>query len=108
MFVKLREVLLTQYIGAFLIALFVWQAAIEIITQIIRSGYWFYYTHRSSVLSEYSREAYRWDNLILTTVRVALFLAVAYGLANWLYGLELRTPTDEDTEPTSSDAPGES
>ena len=29
MFIKLREVLLTQYIGAFLIALLAWQAAVD-------------------------------------------------------------------------------
>jgi len=39
MFTKLREVLLTQYIGAFLIALLVWQAAVEIVTRVVRIGY---------------------------------------------------------------------
>ncbi|HUM05366.1 MAG TPA: hypothetical protein VLT90_07885 [Terriglobales bacterium] len=101
---KLREVLLTQYIGAFLIALLVWQGAIDIISQIIRSGYWAFYTRRASVYGDYSRQQYRWDNLAITIVSVALYLLVAYGLARWLYP-QLAPKTTDEPEAPFGDAP---
>jgi len=104
MLVKLREVLLTQYIGAFLIALLVWQGAIEIISQIIRSGYWVYYTRRPSVYGDSSRQQYQWDHPVITIISVAPYLLVAYGLARWLYP-QLTPKTADETEASSVDAP---
>jgi hypothetical protein len=85
MFSKLREVLLTQYIGAFLVALLVWQAAVEIVTRVVRIGYWISHTPHPSVFGDYSRDPFRWDGLILTIVSVGIYLAAAYGLGRWLY-----------------------
>ena len=94
MFSKLREVLLTQYIGAFLIALLVWQAAVELVTRIVRIGYWFYYTPHPSMFAEYSREQFHWDSVILSIVRGAMYLLVAYALGRWLYPPESSGATD--------------
>jgi len=103
---KLREVLLTQYIGAFLIALLAWQALIETITLVVRSGYWMYYSHRSSSLADYSQ--FRWDNLVVSAVHVVLYLAVAYGLGKWLYSPKIPPVNSNIDEGSYSDAPEES
>lgn len=84
---KMREVLLTQYIGAILIALLVFQSALDIVAQIVRSGYWWWYSqsHRRTLLGDPSEPQYRWDNLILTFFQIGLYLLVAYWLTEWLY-----------------------
>jgi hypothetical protein len=100
MFAKLREVLLTQYIGAFLIALLVWEAAVEIVTRVVRIGYWLSHAHHPSVLGDYSRDPFRWDGLVLTIVSVGIYFAAAYGLGKWLYPLEVPKVTDKSGVPT--------
>jgi len=86
MFSKLREILLTQYIGSILVALLVWQAVIEVITTIVRTGFWFSnHRHTESVFGGSSRSPFPWDNLIFSAVTVAPYLLTAYGLARWLF-----------------------
>jgi hypothetical protein len=86
MIAKLREILLTQYVGAILIALLVLQAAIEVITRAVRIGFWFFnHRHVQSVLGGASNEVFAWDNLVFSAVTAALYLLTAYGLARWLY-----------------------
>jgi hypothetical protein len=86
MFLKLREILLTQYIGSILVALLAWQGAVEVITTTVRTGFWFASHHHSeSVFGGSSRSPFPWDNLIYSAVTVALYLLTAYALARWLY-----------------------
>ena len=101
MFSKLREILLTQYIGAILVALLVWQAAFEVITVIVRAGFWLF-NHRQteSVFGGSSSAPFPWDSLVFSVVTVLLYLLTAYGLVRWLY------PTEPQISP--SDAEGES
>jgi hypothetical protein len=83
---KLREILLTQYIGSILIGLLVWQAAIELVTRIGRLGFWFStYLRTESAVGGSSAAPFRWDGLVLSVISAALYLLVAYGLARWLY-----------------------
>lgn len=102
---KLREILLTQYIGSILVALLVWQAAIEVITTAVRTGYWFSnHRHTESVFGESSRAPFPWDNLIFSAVTVALYLLTAYGLARWLYPPQPIAPeTEEESAPDQSE-----
>ena len=95
MFSKLREVLLTQYIGAFLIALMLWQAAVEIVTRIVHIGYWLPRMHAPSVLSDHSLDPFRWDGLVLTIVSVTIYVAAGYSLARWLYPLQVPAATSK-------------
>jgi hypothetical protein len=100
MFSKLREILLTQYIGSILVALLVWQAAIEVITTAVRTGFWFS-SHRptGSVFGGSSRPPFPWDNLIFAAVTVALYLLTAYGLARWLYPSASPVTSEIEAEP---------
>jgi hypothetical protein len=82
---KLREILLTQYIGAILVALLGWQAAIEVVTTVVRSGFW-YFNHQQSQSAFGSAKAkFPWDSVIFSAVTVGLYLLVAYALVRWLY-----------------------
>ena len=100
MFRKLHEILLTQYIGSILVALLVWQAAIEVITTAVRTGFWFSnHRHTESVLGGgFSRAPFPWDNLIFSAVTVALYLLTAYGLARWLYPAVPAPPAQDGNE----------
>ena len=109
MFGKIREILLTQYIGAFLIALLVWKAAIEGVTWLGRTGFWFANHFRSgSVFGVAWGAPFPWDNLVFSAITAALYLLTAYGVARWLY--PSATPTTQvDGEPalTLSEAKSE-
>lgn len=107
MFSKLREVLLTQCIGAFLIALLVWQAAVEIVTRVVRIGYWISHKQHASVFGDHSPDPFRWDGLVLTIVSVGIYLAVGWGLAMWLYKAEVQGARDETAKAPPFDAPEE-
>jgi hypothetical protein len=92
---KLREILLTRYIGSILIALLCLQALIVLIEKIVQTLFWFIYDQRSHSVLGSSRSSFAWDNLIFSVVTGALYLAVAYALAQWLY------PTDVIPSPQS-------
>ena len=99
MFSKLREILLTQYIGSILVALLVWQAAIEVITTAVRTGFWFSkHPHTESVFGGPSGAPFPWDNLIFAAVLVALYLLTAYGLARWLFPAVAPPPAQNGNE----------
>jgi hypothetical protein len=82
---KLREILQTQYIGSILVALLVWQAAIEIVTTVVRSGFWYFNQRHSQSVLVPSGTPYPWDNFIFSAVTVALYVLAAYALARWVY-----------------------
>lgn len=106
MFSKLREVLLTQYIGSILIALLVWQAAFEVITTAVRAGFWISnHHHTESVFGGSSRTPFPWDNLVFSAVTVALYLLTGYSLARWLYPPASPTAPAEIKGQSSPDQP---
>ena len=104
---KVREILLTQYIGSILIALLIAQGASELFTAAVRTGFWFYENSRSqSVLARPSTAPFRWHNLIFEGVTTALYLLTAYGIARWLYSVPSSTPqsdSEDDSYPEPSD-----
>jgi len=100
MVAKLREILLTQYIGSILIALLVLQAAVEVVTRIARIGFWtFNRVHSESVLGGYSRNPFSWENFAFSLVSAALYLLAAYLLARWLFPAPIAFPHDGDPTP---------
>ncbi len=106
MFLKLREILLTQYIGSMLVALLVLQATIELITTAVRTGFWFSnHRHTESVFGGSSSSPFPWDNLIYSAVTVALYLLTAYALARWLYPAASPIVPKETESGSSPDQP---
>jgi len=101
---KLREVLLTQYIGAFLIALLVWRSAVEIITTIVRIVISYFRTPptRSALGFTFDESPFPWTSVIFMAATVALYLLTACALARWLYPVEMKGPQAEE-EPSARD-----
>lgn len=97
---KLRDILLTRYIGSILIALLCWQALIVGIEKVVRIVLCVIYSQRSHTAFESPQSLFPWDNLILSAVSIALYLLTAYVLAQWLYPPEVLPPVPpiEDAE----------
>jgi len=96
---KIREILLTQYIGAILTALLACQAIIVVIAAVIRDGLWYIGQRRAQSVLEGSRVSFPWENMISTLVTAALYVLTAYLLARWLYPGMPSTPSTEDEHP---------
>jgi len=83
---KLREILLTQYIGSILIALLLMQAVIEAILRVVRIASWFTsQSHSRSLLSGSPTSEFPWDGLVFSLVTMALYSVTGYALARWLF-----------------------
>ena len=96
---RIRELLLTQYIGAIVIGLVLSQAIISFVTAVLVPAAW-YLAERSaprSVLGFSSPQPFNWDRFLLNLIAVALYVLVAYSLLRWLYqrGEDRSEPIDE-------------
>ncbi len=100
---KLREIFLTQYIGAVLIALLGWQALRAVVTLIVQLGIWFFRHWNGHVVWDPDRATFPWDNLILSVVTVAIYVFIAYLLTRWLYP-EIPPPVASATDAQSQTA----
>ena len=81
---RVREILLTEYIGAILIALLISDAVVRVIT--LLGGRLYYVFVLARYLPE-SRHEPPFSYSILTAItEIALYLGSAYLLARWLYG----------------------
>ena len=82
---RVREILLTQYIGSILIALLGCQALVVLVTTVVRTATQYVdQQHNQSVLV-LSTVRFDWNTVILAAVTIALYLFTAYLLARWLY-----------------------
>ena len=85
----IREILLTEYIGAMLVALLAVQAIIVFISMLARQITW-YLSHATNegVFGGGHANIYTplaWNDVIRSLVSIALYLLTAYLLAHWLY-----------------------
>jgi len=75
---KIREILLTEHVGAILVALLFWGAITALITLLVGQIYW------HVALSGRYHESLG-HSILTTLVKMLLYLASAYMLARWLY-----------------------
>jgi hypothetical protein len=102
---KIREILLTQYIGAILVALLGSQAVSTVIIAVARNGFWYFdQRHNQSVLAT-SGPPFPWENLIFSLVTVLLYLLAAYSLARWLFPAAPLSPAVGHDEAERPDQP---
>jgi len=97
---KLREILLTQYIGSILVALIACNAVITLTTSLVRDVFWVINDQRTRSVLGSSHPPFAWDNLIYSAATTLLYLAIAYSLARWLYPGAV-VETDEASEEPS-------
>lgn len=84
---RIRELLLTQYIGAIVIGLVISQAITNFVSAIIVPAGW-YLEERStyrSVLGSRSPEPFNWYRFLISLITVALYILISYLLLRWLY-----------------------
>lgn len=81
---KIREILLTQYIGTVLIALLACNAVITLVSTILRNiGWSIRHQHLGSVVA--ASDPFNYGNLVFSLVTILLYLLVAYLLSRWLF-----------------------
>jgi hypothetical protein len=80
---KIREILLTEYIGAILVALLVSDAIIALVTLLVGQIYW-----HAAFAGRYHESL--GHSVLTTLVEMLLYLASAYILARWLYSSKPR------------------
>ena len=89
---RIRELLLTEYIGAILVAVIAAQAVIVVISALVQEIMYYVYFAR--------QEAFRMAHaptpsevLIPAGIKISLYLVTAYLLAKWLFFKESGTPS---------------
>lgn len=82
---KLREILLTKYIGSILVALIACNAVATLVTSAARALSWVVIDQSKRSVFGSSHSPYPWGDLVYSALTIALYLLAAYGLARWLY-----------------------
>lgn len=101
---KIRDVLLTQYIGAVTIGMIAAQAIMGLINTFVQAGA-AYFAIRQSASSVFSPAQFSWRTPIVSIITVFLeFLACAI-LIRWLYGDEYSS--SESEVPNNGESSGE-
>ncbi len=86
---KIREILLTEYIGAILVALLIADAIIALVTLLVGQIYYRLFIAGHYVVGRYPGRVPTESlghSILTTLVKMLLYLASAYLLARWLYG----------------------
>lgn len=89
---KIREILLTDYIGAITIAFLIADGLIAVITGVVRTvtAYFYISPGTRSAFDSPTRHV-QWGTLIAALVTCALCFTAAYLLAIWLYASAFRS-----------------
>jgi high-affinity Fe2+/Pb2+ permease len=81
---KIRQILLTQHIGAITIGLILAQAVLGFVNALVQAGATYWAIQQAGSALTGSRD-FSWTNLIAAMVSVALFLLICLWLIRWLY-----------------------
>jgi hypothetical protein len=90
----LRDILLTQYIGAITVGLLAAQAIMALVNAIVQAGAAYWAIHQYEGALGPSRE-FSWRNPITSLVSVSLEILICLALIRWLYS-EPMTEADKD------------
>ena len=96
---RIREILLSQYIGAITIGVLVAQGVIALLSGAIRA-FASYYGPEARAVMVGDRASVAWFQLIDGVVLAILYLVVSYILLRWLY--LHHEPTSTEGEPPAS------
>jgi len=107
---RIREILLTQYIGAITIALVAAQGLTAIVNLATIPLRWYLEFHnpgsQSVLFNATPRQIpFPWQGALMGATGVVLYLGVAYGLLRWLYPTASKDvhPPSEDDSPSESE-----
>jgi hypothetical protein len=82
---KIREILLTRYIGSILVALLCWQALVVLVERVVQTMFWIINDQRTRSVLGGSHAPFPWERLISAFATISLYVLTAYWLARWLY-----------------------
>jgi H+/Cl- antiporter ClcA len=92
---RIREILLTQYIGAIAIGMMIAQALVGFVSLLVQPVIWYQQTRSSRSVLE-SASPLPWSNLLPLALTVVLYVAVSYALLIWLYPAEKNAPDSDN------------
>ena len=99
---KIREILLTQYIGAIVVALLVVDAVSNAVALIGGTLTWMFTRRSTSVLME-SYPGFDWGKVVIPpAAHAALFALAAYLLVRWLYLPSRSEASDGEADPDAT------
>ncbi len=90
---KIREILLTEYIGAILVAVLVADAIMALVTLLASQIYYHVFLARQDALRIPTES--QTHSILTSVVKIILYLASAYLVAQWLYGA--KSPVNQDS-----------
>jgi len=95
---RIREILLTQYIGAITIGFILAQAIIQFIDNIALGAmrYWTPEEFQGSAMG--GARSFPWANFVVPLAAIVLHLLVGFSLIRWLYSEEKAKSGDNEEE----------
>jgi hypothetical protein len=85
---RIREIFLTQYIGAIVIGMLVVQAIAGFISLLMQPLIWYTQARESRSVMQAALPWFPWSELLPSAITVALYVVVSYLLFAWLYQTE--------------------
>lgn len=101
---NIREILLTQYIGAIAIGLILAQAVFNFVAALIQAGAAYIAIQQSKSVLVPPR-SFSWNNLITSMVEACLYLGIGFALIRWLYASSPEEPDNSEDLPPESAQP---
>ncbi len=101
---RIRELLLTQYIGAIVIGLVISQAITNFVSTILIPAGWYLESRNASRSVLGSPRPFMWDRFVVNLIAVALYVLIAYLLVRWLYLTEENQGHAEGIDESAADA----
>ena len=87
---RIREIFLTQYIGAIVIGMLVVQAIAGFISLLMQPVIWYTQVRESRSIMQSALPAFPWSKLLPSAITIVLYVVVSYLLFAWLYQTEER------------------
>lgn len=95
---RLRDILLTQYIGAITIGLVLAQSIFGFVNAFVQAGATYIALGQArSVMTTVPR--FSWQNFITSMVTVSLYAVICFLLIRWLYAEQVPEPQEESGSP---------
>lgn len=82
---RIREILLTQYIGAIVIGMLISQALVGVIGLLMQPILWYQRAERSGSVFGSSSPSFPLSQLLSPALTAVLYIVVSYFLLAWLY-----------------------
>ena len=85
---RIREIFLTQYIGAIVIGMLAAQTIGGVISLLMQPVIWYTQSRESRSVMQSALPPFPWSQLLPSLITIALYVVVSYLLFVWLYRTE--------------------